>query len=216
MNPENAHPEWMSITVLPVPPPCVRPNDLTHMLNNIVRFSNSIGKNEHGASVNIFPKALEVNMTNYMDNELSGVDQSLQKGGRPIKSISARLKGKEDRICKNMMGKPLDFSASSVITGDPYFSIEEAGVPKSIAFNVTFPETVNALNIENMQKLVNNSPNYPGARFNISGVDGKRFDLKKVKVKPRVKIGDTLERHMIDGDLFIFNLSGATGLMVGS
>ncbi|RKO94715.1 hypothetical protein BDK51DRAFT_25294, partial [Blyttiomyces helicus] len=216
LNPENARPEWMIITVLPVPPPCVRPSvsmdhngkgedDLTHMLNNIVRFSNSIEKNEHGASVNIFRKALEVNVTNYMDNEVSGVDQSLQKGGRPIKSISARLKGKEGRIRGNMMGKRVDFCARSVITGDPYISIEEVGVPKSIAINLTFPETVNALNIEKMQKLVNNSPNYPGARFYISGVDGKRFDLKKVKVKPRVKIGDTLERHMIDGDYVVFN-----------
>ncbi|RKO94694.1 hypothetical protein BDK51DRAFT_36240 [Blyttiomyces helicus] len=198
LNPENARPKWMIITVLPVPPPCVRPSvsmdhtgkgedDLTHMLNNIVRFT------------------LEVNVTNYMDNEVFGVDQSLQKGGRPIESISARLKGKEGRIRGNMMGKRVDFCARSVITGDPYISIEEVGVPKSIAINLTFPETVNALNIEKMQKLVNNSPNYPGARFYFSGVDGKRFGLKKVKIKPRVKIGDILKKHMIDGDYVIFN-----------
>lgn len=41
----------------------------------------------------------------------------LQKSGRPIKSISQRLKGKEGRIRGNLMGKRVDFSARTVITG---------------------------------------------------------------------------------------------------
>ncbi|RKO94783.1 hypothetical protein BDK51DRAFT_36328 [Blyttiomyces helicus] len=176
LNPENARPQWMIITVLSVPPPCVclrvsmehnrsGEDDLTHMLNHIVRFSDFIEK------MKIAPR---------------------------IKSISACLKGKEGRIRGNLMGKCVDLCARSVIAGELYISIEEVGVPKSIAFDLTSPETVNALNIEKMQKLL-------GARFSISGVDRKGFDSKKLIVEPRVKIGDTLERHMIDGDYVIFN-----------
>ena len=77
-----------------------------------------------------------------------GIPKSNQKSGRPIKSISERLKGKSGRIRGNLMGKRVDFSARTVITGDPNIGIDELGVPWSIALNLTFPETVTPFNIE--------------------------------------------------------------------
>jgi len=38
------------------------------------------------------------------------------------------------------MGKRVDFSARSVITPDPNLSLDELGVPWSIALNMTIPE----------------------------------------------------------------------------
>ena len=67
---------------------------------------------------------------------------------RPIKSISQRLKGKEGRVRGNLMGKRVDYSARTVISGDPNISIDELGVPWSIALNLTYPETVTAHNYE--------------------------------------------------------------------
>jgi hypothetical protein len=52
-----------------------------------------------------------------MDNTLPGQPPAQQKSGRPIKSISQRLKGKQGRIRGNLMGKRVDFSARTVITG---------------------------------------------------------------------------------------------------
>lgn len=75
-----------------------------------------------------------------MDNDIAGVPQSLQKSGRPVKAIRARLKGKEGRLRGNLMGKRVDFSARTVITGDPNLELDEVGVPKTIAMNLTFPE----------------------------------------------------------------------------
>lgn len=40
------------------------------------------------------------------------------------------------------MGKRVDFSARTVISGDPNIAIDELGVPWSIALNLTFPEVV--------------------------------------------------------------------------
>lgn len=74
--------------------------------------------------------------------------QAHQKGGRPIKSINQRLKGKEGRIRGNLMGKRVDFSARTVITPDPNLPIDTVGVPRSIAQNLTFPEIVTPFNIE--------------------------------------------------------------------
>lgn len=75
-----------------------------------------------------------------MDNNVSGLPQALQKSGRPVKAICARLKGKEDHLRGNLMGKRVDYSARTVITGDPNLELDDVDVPKSIAMNLTFPE----------------------------------------------------------------------------
>src|SRR6202021_3458288 len=75
-----------------------------------------------------------------MDNDIAGIPQALQKSGRPVKAIRARLKGKEGRLRGNLMVKRVDFSARTVITGDPNLELDEVGVPKSIAMNLTYPE----------------------------------------------------------------------------
>ena len=67
---------------------------------------------------------------------------------RPLKSISQRIKGKEGRVRGNLMGKRVDFSARTVISGDPNIAIDELGVPWSIALNLTYPEIVSAHNYE--------------------------------------------------------------------
>lgn len=38
------------------------------------------------------------------------------------------------------MGKRVDFSARTVITGDPNLGVDFVGVPKTIAMTLTFPE----------------------------------------------------------------------------
>ena len=75
-----------------------------------------------------------------MDNDIAGIPQALQKSGRPVKAIRARLKGKEGRLRGNLMGKRVDFSARTVITGDPNLELDEVGVPRSIAMTLTYPE----------------------------------------------------------------------------
>jgi len=85
-------------------------------------------------------------VTSYFDNERSGLTIETQKSGKPLKTLAQRLRGKEGRIRGNLMGKRVNFSARSVITADPNLSINEVGVPQSIALTLTIPEKVNALN----------------------------------------------------------------------
>ena len=74
--------------------------------------------------------------------------QAVQKSGRPLKSIKQRLKGKEGRVRGNLMGKRVDFSARTVITPDPNLRIDQVGVPRTIAQNMTYPEIVTPFNID--------------------------------------------------------------------
>lgn len=142
-----------------------------------------------------------------MDNDANGVPQAMQKSGRPLKTIRGRLKGKEGRLRGNLMGKRVDFSARTVITGDPNLSLDQVGVPRSIARTLTYPEVVTKFNISKLTALVRNGPNqHPGANYVIKS-DGVRLDLKHNKNldELRLQYGWKVERHIDDDDVIIFN-----------
>jgi len=219
-----ARPEWMVITVLPVPPPPVRPSisvdggngprgedDLTYKLGDIIRANGNVRRCETEGSpahvVNEFEQLLQFHVATYMDNDIAGQPQALQKSGRPVKSVRARLKGKEGRLRGNLMGKRVDFSARTVITGDPNLSLDEVGVPRSIARTLTYPETVTPYNIQKLHQLVKNGPNeHPGAKYVIRD-SGERIDLRHHKRAGEISLqyGWKVERHIVDGDFIIFN-----------
>ncbi|XP_028911393.1 DNA-directed RNA polymerase II subunit RPB1 [Ornithorhynchus anatinus] len=222
MEPRYARPEWMIVTVLPVPPLSVRPavvmqgsarnqDDLTHKLADIVKINNQLRRNEqNGAAAHVIAedvKLLQFHVATMVDNELPGLPRAMQKSGRPLKSLKQRLKGKEGRVRGNLMGKRVDFSARTVITPDPNLSIDQVGVPRSIAANMTFAEIVTPFNIDRLQELVRRgNSQYPGAKYIIRD-NGDRIDLR-FHPKPsdlHLQIGYKVERHMCDGDIVIFN-----------
>lgn len=75
-------------------------------------------------------------------------------GSVPTKGIFERLSGKYGRMRSNLMGKRVNYCSRSVITGDPTISINELGVPRSVASRLTFPEVVTARNRDFLMKLV--------------------------------------------------------------
>eukprot|EP00877_Chromochloris_zofingiensis_P013598 jgi/Chrzof1/8492/Cz03g13040.t1 len=218
-------PDWMLVTVLPVPPPPVRPSvmmdssarcedDLTHKLIEIVRANNNLRKYElNGAPqhiLNEFSNLLQYHITTYFDNTIPGQPPAQQKSGRPIKSISQRLKGKSGRIRGNLMGKRVDFSARTVITGDPNIGIDELGVPWTIALNLTFPETVTMFNKHRLEQLVANGPHPPPGETGAKSIirqDGRRINLAYMRpdAERALELGDKVERHLQTGDLVLFN-----------
>ena len=216
-----AQPDWMVLTVLPVPPPQVRPgvtefgsglgqDDLTYKLADIIKASANLRRMEQeGAPAHIlndFADLLQYHSATYMDNDIAGLPQSLQSSGRPVKALRARLKGKEGRLRGNLMGKRVDFSARTVITGDPNIELDQVGVPKSIARNLTYPERVKPYNRAYLSELVRNGPNeYPGARYVIRDT-GERIDLKyNRRGDIALQAGWIVERHLKDGDYVLFN-----------
>ncbi|KAK3341342.1 hypothetical protein B0T25DRAFT_338943 [Lasiosphaeria hispida] len=225
VNISQARPEWMIITVLPVPPPPVRPSismdgtgtgmrnedDLTYKLGDIIRANGNvrqaIAEGSPNHIITDFENLLQYHVATYMDNDIAGQPQALQKSGRPVKAIRARLKGKEGRLRGNLMGKRVDFSARTVITGDANISLDEVGVPRSIARTLTYPETVTPYNIGKLTQLVQNGPNeHPGAKYVIRA-DGTRIDLRHHRRAGAIQLeyGWKVERHLIDGDFIIFN-----------
>ncbi|KAK9467549.1 hypothetical protein V1512DRAFT_237214 [Lipomyces arxii] len=222
LNADYARPEWLIITVLPVPPPPVRPSiaiteaargedDLTYKLADILKANANVRRCvQEGAPAHVkneFEALLQFHVATYMDNDIAGQPQALQKSGRPVKSIRARLKGKEGRLRGNLMGKRVDFSARTVISGDPNLQLDQVGVPRSIARTLTYPEIVTPYNIQKLTQLVRNGPNeHPGAKYVIRDT-GERIDLRYHKRAGEITLqyGWRVERHIVDDDPVLFN-----------
>lgn len=223
VNPDVARPEWMVLTVLPVPPVTVRPSitletgersedDLTHKLVDILRINQRLKENmEAGAPQLIVEdlwELLQYHVTTYFDNEASGVPPARHRSGRPLKTLAQRLKGKEGRFRSNLSGKRVNFSARTVISPDPNISINEVGVPEMIAKEVTVPIYVTPWNIEEMKKYIRNGPNvHPGANY-VERPDGRKvrvYDETKEAVIEKLEVGFRVERHLINGDIVLFN-----------
>jgi DNA-directed RNA polymerase II subunit RPB1 len=220
-NPKFSRPDWMICSVLAVPPLTVRPSvvmddntrmedDLTHKLVTIIRNNAKLREQmDKGAAVDIIDKStdlLQFDVATYVDNEIKGMPPSAQRSGRPLKTLKSRFGSKAGRVRGNLMGKRVDFSARSVITPDPNIDIDELGVPEEIAINLTFPEIVTQFNRDRLMQAIQNGPlKYPGA---------KNVELKNENVKKRLgyakefislKEGDVVHRHLVDGDVVLFN-----------
>ncbi|KAF4584769.1 DNA-directed RNA polymerase II subunit rpb1 [Pleurotus pulmonarius] len=118
---EYSRPDWMILTGMPVPPPREQEGPPAHVISE-------------------FEQLLQFHVATYMDNDIAGIPQALQKSGRP------RLRG-------NLMGKRADFWARNVITGDPNLELDE-GACRITLYNISY-----------LQELVRNRPTtYPGAR----------------------------------------------------
>ncbi len=223
INPRVAKPEWMVLTVLPVPPVTVRPSitletgersedDLTHKLVDILRINQRLKENmEAGAPQLIVEdlwELLQYHVTTYFDNEASGVPPARHRSGRPLKTLAQRLKGKEGRFRSNLSGKRVNFSARTVISPDPNISINEVGVPEMIATEVTVPIYVTPWNIEKMKNYIKNGPkNHPGANY-VERPDGRKvrvYEETKDAIIEKLEVGFRVERHLIDGDIVLFN-----------
>ena len=218
-------PEWMISTVLPVPPPSVRPSiieesgqrredDLTHKLCEIIKFNSQLKQRiESGKAteenLKVLTNLIQYHVATFMDNQIPGMPVAQQRNGRKLKSIADRLKKKEGRIRGNLNGKRVDQSARSVITPDPYISLDELGVPLQIAMNLTFPEVVNSYNIEFLRGLVRTGVDtWPGAKYVRRSADGVTKTLKyadREAIADALENGDTVDRHMLNGDYVLFN-----------
>jgi len=220
-NPKFSRPEWMICQVLPVPPPAMRPSvkhdaqqrsedDLTHIYSNIIKTNNDLkNKMRDNAASNAIEglaTLIQYFIAMIVNNKVKGSEPMAQRSGRPLQCIMGRLNSKNGRIRGNLMGKRVDFSARSVITGDPNVSIRQLGVPMKIAMTLTKPVTVNLKNMDFLLKLVQNGPDvYPGAKI-LERKNGENVSLRYVdRLSIRLEEGDIVHRHMMDDDAVLFN-----------
>lgn len=223
LNPILARPNWMVLTVLAIPPPQVRPtevsskgktseDDLTVKLADIIKTNNHLEKLENsGAPQHVIREIatlLQFHIATYLNNDIpEQISATTVDGQRCLVSLCERLNGKEGRIRGNLMGKRVQFSGGSIVSPDPNIPTDSVGIPVAMAKRLTIPEIVNSLNINELRDRVVNGPNIlPGALF-VVRENGDREDLQFVNDRKKIQLfnGDRVERHMKDGDVVLVN-----------
>jgi len=230
MDPKIVRPEWMVLTVLPVPPVNVRPtitletgerseDDLTHKLVDIIRINQRLRENRDSGAPQLIIEdlweLLQYHITTYFDNQTAGIPPARHRSGRPLKTLVQRLKGKEGRFRSNLSGKRVNFSSRTVISPEPFLSINEVGVPEDAARELTVPIAVTPHNIEMLREMVRRGPNprgpngeyIPGVNYIIRR-DGRRIKVTErnaEEVAKRLETGWVVERQLQDGDIVLFN-----------
>ncbi|PIT84439.1 DNA-directed RNA polymerase subunit A' [Candidatus Micrarchaeota archaeon CG10_big_fil_rev_8_21_14_0_10_45_29] len=221
IDPEYSRPEWAVLTCLLVPPVSVRPSitletgdrsedDLTHKLVDIMRINQRLEANINAGAPQLIIEdlweLLQYHITTYFNNETANIPPARHRSGRPLKTLAARLKGKEGRFRYNLSGKRVNFSARTVVSPDPLISIDEVGVPLEIAEEMTVPMYVSSWNMDYCKKFIS-SDVYPRAEYVIRP-DSRRVrvsELTRQEVLDTLAVGSIVERQLIDGDTVLFN-----------
>jgi DNA-directed RNA polymerase subunit A' len=228
INPDVARPEWTILTVLPVPPVTMRPSiilengqrsedDLTHKLVDIIRINQRFKENQDAGAPQLIIEdlweLLQYHVTTYLDNEVAGCPPARHRSGRPLKTLSQRLKGKDGRFRGSLSGKRVNFSSRTVISPDPNLSVSQVGVPRAVANEMTIPVRVTIHNIDELRQIVRNGPLRPdvnapcGANY-VLRPDSRRLRLADGNldtIADMIEPGYTVERQLRDGDVVLFN-----------
>jgi DNA-directed RNA polymerase subunit beta' len=172
-------PSWMILDILPVCPPDLRPmvqldggRFATSDLNDLYR--RVINRNSRLARL-IDMGAPEIIIRNEKRMLQEAVDALIDNGrrgrvvtgtnGRPLKSLSNIIEGKQGRFRQNLLGKRVDYSGRSVIVVGPTLELHQCGLPREMAIELFKPFVINKLierqicqNIKAAKKLIEKGP----------------------------------------------------------
>jgi DNA-directed RNA polymerase subunit beta' len=184
-------PEWMILEIVPVMPPDLRPmvqleggrfatsdlNDLyRRILNRNNRLKKIISMGAPDMIVRNEKRMLQESVDVLIDN---GRRKRAVTGstGRPLKSLSDIIEGKQGRFRQNLLGKRTDYSGRSVIVVGPTLKIHQCGLPKEMALELFKPFVI--------RKLVERglSQNVKSAKRNIEKRDIFVWDILEEVIK---------------------------------
>ena len=211
IRPGDFSPKNLILTVLPIPPNCVRPSptmdgdevrgedDITRRLLYVLRIAKGYKNviDENSTVKQHYQKKIQDAVHMYIDQtRMSTKNKGVQK------CISDRLRGKTGRLRGTLMGKRCNFTSRTVVSGDAMMDMREVGVPKEVAEKLTVVEHVNRFNFKKLREMCTNQD--PRIKYIIKK-DGTRLDMATIKGRADLQVGCSVERILRDGDLVLFN-----------
>ncbi len=146
-------PEWMVLDVIPVIPPDLRPmlqldggrfasSDLIDLYRRVIsrniRLTKLINMNAPYVILMNEKRMLQEAVDALIDNGRRNKPIT-GPSGRPYKSLSNVLRGKQGRFRQNLLGKRVDFSGRSVIAVGPDLKMYQCGLPREMAIQLLRP-----------------------------------------------------------------------------
>ena len=170
-----SRPEWMTLDVIPVIPPDLRPmvqldggrfatSDLNDLYRRVINRNNRLARLQEILAPEIIvrneKRMLQEAVDALIDNGRRG-RTVVGANNRPLKSLSDIIEGKQGRFRQNLLGKRVDYSGRSVIVVGPNLKIYQCGLPREMAIELFQPFVINRLiklsivnNIKAAKKLI--------------------------------------------------------------
>lgn len=152
-------PTWMVLENLPITPPDLRPmvqldggrfatSDLNDLYRRVINRNNRLARLlDMGA-----PEIIVRNEKRMLQEAVDALIDNGRRGrvvtgsnGRPLKSLSNIIEGKQGRFRQNLLGKRVDYSGRSVIVIGPQLRIHQCGLPREMAIELFKPFVINKL-----------------------------------------------------------------------
>jgi DNA-directed RNA polymerase subunit beta' len=152
-------PDWMTIKMVPVIPPELRPlvpldggrfatSDLNDLYRRVIIRNNRLKRLIDIKAPEVIlrneKRMLQEAVDSLFDNSRK-VNAVRSDGNRALKSLSDMLKGKQGRFRQNLLGKRVDYSGRSVIVVGPELKLHECGLPKDMAAELFKPFIIRKL-----------------------------------------------------------------------
>ena len=167
-------PEWMILEAIPVLPPDLRPlvpldggrfatSDLNDLYRRVITRNNRLRR----LTEELFsPQIIQNNEKRMVQEAVDALFDNARRqkpiagaNKRPLKSLSAMIKGKQGRFRQNLLGKRVDYSGRSVIVVGPELRLHQCGLPKKMALELFKPFIINKL-----QKVYGHAKNMKAAK----------------------------------------------------
>lgn len=197
------------LAVLPVPPMSIRPSVVTKSKWSHDPLSRHyaliVGQNNRLRTLVTLQRPPHVIKIQW--NKLQSLVDKLfdTNDDERMKGLRQRLDGKQGRFRKNLQGKRVNFSARTVITGDPSLDLDQVGVPRSIASRLSVPVRVTTFNQELLQECVGRGAYTDGGALYVErSSDGTLYDLQTC-ARVVLNVGDVVERMLRNDDVVIMN-----------
>jgi DNA-directed RNA polymerase subunit beta' len=155
-------PSSLTVSVLPVIPPDLRPmvqltggrfatSDLNDLYRRVINRNNRLKKLIELNAPEVIrrneQRMLQEAVDALIDNNSTRSGRAVAATGqrRRLKSLSDMLKGKQGRFRQNLLGKRVDYSGRSVIVAGAELKMYQCGLPKTMALELFKPFVIGRL-----------------------------------------------------------------------
>ncbi|MCX6816945.1 MAG: DNA-directed RNA polymerase subunit beta' [Candidatus Beckwithbacteria bacterium] len=183
-------PAWMITTTLPVLPPDLRPmvqlsgghfasSDINDLYRRVINRNNRL---KHLINLGA-PEIILRNEKRMLQEAVDTLIDSSQaratrrRGIKELRSLADMLRGKQGRFRQNLLGKRVDYSGRSVIVVGPELTLNQAGIPKTMALEIFKPYV--------LRELINRglAPNVKSAKNVLDRRPPEVFDILEDVIK---------------------------------
>ena len=187
-------PSWIVLDVLPVIPPDLRPiiqlpggrfatSDLNDLYRRVINRNNRLKRLiDLGAPEIILrneKRMLQEAVDALVDNDHRPGNAVQNTRGQPYKSLSDMLRGKQGRFRQNLLGKRVDYSGRSVIVSGPELSINQCGLPKTMALELFKPFVMREIIMQGL------APNIKSAKHFFESKSSEVWDILENVIQNR-------------------------------